>query len=46
MNIAECQIFFTALTTVNIAGSQVILSNLDAETNTGKKNYRQYSAIT
>lgn len=37
MNIAECQILIAILTTVNIAGSKLILSNLHTETNTRKK---------
>lgn len=47
MNITECQILIPTLTTVNTAGSTVILLNLHAEKNTGKKNiYRYFSAIT
>lgn len=38
MNITERQILIPTLTTVNTAGSKVILLNLHAETNTGKKN--------
>lgn len=33
----HCQIFLTTLTTVNIARSKVLLSNLHVKTNTGKK---------
>lgn len=37
MNITERQILIPTLTTVNTAGSTVILLNLHAEKNTGKK---------